>query len=246
MPITAIDANELLQTCLNCRATHRIPIKQGCTKSRKGPYALVDGDTLELRVDDQATPQVITFSSSDFADIGTAEATEVVAKLGTLLAGGSADVDDGAVRIVSNGVGPATSSIEVIGGSARAKLGLDGRKRASLRLGVTKGIGVEAQTAVDTIDLPQCPDCGANESLVRTWDRTPPGFANSFHARHRRAVNALAQYLKAEGYSDANAKPIHDAEAATPSDLEASFPTRRIDLPAPPSLQPGASDAGEQ
>ncbi|MCA9629355.1 MAG: hypothetical protein KC766_16890 [Myxococcales bacterium] len=244
MPITIADDNEITQTCLNCGAGHRMPLKKGHSKSKKGPYALVDGDTLEVKVDDEVTPQVITFVAADFADIGNALASEVAAKINAVLTGGAADTDDDALRIMSNSVVMGTTSVEATGGTAKAKLGLGSGKAGPLKLGVTKGTGANKQTAVDTIDLPPCPDCGAKESLVRTWDTMPPGFEDSFHAKHRRAVNALAQHLKGQGFSDADAKPTHDNEPGPPPDVEANFPPGPMNLPKPPPFGPPPNTPG--
>lgn len=244
MPITIADENEITQTCLNCGAGHLIPLKQGHSKSMKAPFALVDGDTLELKVDEEATPQVITFVLADFADIGAALASEVAGKLNAVLAGAAADVDDDAVRLVSDSVVMGTTSIEVTGGTARAKLGFNGQKQGPIKLGVTKGTGANKQTAVDTIDLPPCPSCGAMESLVRTWDTTPPGLENSFPAMHRRAVNALAQHLRAQGFSDPDAKPTHDNEPGPPPEVEANFPPQQMNLPVQPPFGPPQGEPG--
>lgn len=242
MPITRIDPDELHQTCLNCGAEHRIPLKRAGCKSKRGPYALTDGDTLEVMVDGGATPQTITFSASDFADIGSALATDVAAAIQARLAGASADVDANGVRLASRMEDAEKSAVRVVGGTARSKLGFDDRAHGPLVLGCTKGTGARKQTAVDTIDLPHCSECGAKESLVRTWDTAPPEFENSFHCMHRRAVNALAEYLKAEGYSDSDAKLMHARESAPPPDRDARFPMGSLSLPKPPSFTQRGSD----
>lgn len=244
MPITIADDNEITQTCLNCGAGHRMPLKKGHAKSKKGPYTLVDGDTLEVKVDDEATPQVITFVTADFADIGNALASEVATKFNAVLTGGAADTDDDGLRLMSNSIVMGTTSVEVTGGTAQSKLGFASQKAGPLKLGVTKGTGANKQTAVDTIDLPQCPECGAKESLVRTWDTLPPGFENSFHGMHRRAVNALAQHLKGQGFSDPDAKTKHDNEPGPPPDVEANFPAGPMNLPKPPPFGPPPNTPG--
>lgn len=245
MPITIADNNEITQTCHNCGAGHRMPLKKGHSKSKKGPFSLADGDTLEVKVDDETTAQAITFTSADFVDIGNALASEVAAKLNAVLLGGAADTDGDAVRVMSNSVVMGTTSVEVTGGTARSKLGIGTEKSGPLKLGVTKGTGASKQTAVDTIDLPACPDCGAMESLVRTWDTLPPGFENSFHNMHRRAVNALAQHLKGQGFSDPDAKPKHDSEPGPPPEIAANFPPGPINLPKPPPFGPPPSVPGK-
>jgi hypothetical protein len=220
MPILEFSTTTIKQECLACGSIHTIPLKQGVAKSKKEPYGLADGDTLEIKVDGSPTPQVITFSADDFVNIGAATAAEVVAKINASLTGAAADVDGNAVRIVSASAAKGTTSIEVSGGSARSKLGFDGRKYGPRVLGMTIGTGAGKHTAPDTIDLPHCPDCGSKECLVRTWDTAPPEVADSLHAKHRKVVNALAQHLKTHGYSDADAKVIHDAETAAPPDID--------------------------
>lgn len=60
----------------------------------------------------------------------------------------------------------------------------------------------------DIIALPLCA-CGAREDLNRTWDAEPD-------SPHRRAVNALACFLKGEGRSHSATKVGHDAETRMP------------------------------
>jgi len=226
MPVLEVTIDAIKQQCMTCGATHAVPLMQGQAKARKAPYILADGDAIEVKVDGQVLAQVVTFVAADFAQIGAATAGEVAARLDAVLVGARADVDAGAVRIVSASAAPDTTAIEVSGGSARAKLGFDGRRQGARLLGVTKG----AQTAVDTIDLPHCPECGVKECLIRTWDRCPAAFAASHHAQHRRCVNALAQHLRALGCSDPVAKRWHDAERAPPPDLDLTFPPGPIAL----------------
>lgn len=232
MPILEADTTTLKQECLTCGGMHAIPLRRGHSKSKKEPYILTDGNTLELKVDGAAAPQVVTFAAADFADIGAALASEVAAKINATIAGAAADVDGAAVRILSASTTPEATAVEVTGGTARGKLGFDGRRYGARMLGVTKGQGAFKRTAVDTIDLPHCPECNSKECLVRTWDTAPQEFADSLHARHRRVVNALAEHLKGLGHSDPDAKQAHDAESRTPSDIDPDFMTRRITLPS--------------
>lgn len=223
MPILEFSAGAIKQECIVCGAVHTIPLRRGVSKAKKGPYALANGDTLEVKVDGQASPQVVPFVSGDFANIAAATAAEVAAKIASRVTGASADVDGDAVRIVSASNALATSAIEVTGGSARDKLGFDGRRYGPRVLGVTVGSGASRRTAPDTIDLPHCPDCGSKECLVRTWDAVPAEQSESLHAIHRRHINALAQRMKADGFSDADAKVRHDAETSAPPDIIANF-----------------------
>ena len=99
-------------------------------------------------------------------------------------------------------------------------------------LGVTKGTGANKQTAPDVIDFPHCPECGSKESMVRTWDVCPPEYDGTLHSMHRKCVNALAEHLKAQGYSDPDAKLTHDAETAAPMDIDLNYPAGPIALPS--------------
>ena len=91
------------------------------TSDNTETFALVNGQTLEVKVDGQTTAQTVTFVTGDFADIGNATALEVAAVLTTQLAspaatGGTAA---GAVTITSDSGG----TIQVVGGTANPTLG---------------------------------------------------------------------------------------------------------------------------
>lgn len=222
MPILEADLTMLRQECATCGALHTIPLQRGCAKSKREPFALAAADTLEVRIDGGTSPQVITFSASDEL------AADVAARINAMLIGATADVDGGAVRILSSATEPLTTAIQVVGGTARGKLGFDGRRYGALVLGVTKGQGASKRTSIDTIDLPHCPGCESKECLVRTWDASPAGFAATTAGQHRQLVNALAEHLKSLGYSDPDAKPIHDAEQQAPPDINTTFAAQRI------------------
>lgn len=230
MPVLEADTTKIKQECLTCGGIHTIPLRHGYSKSRREPYSLVDGDTLELKVDDAVSPQIVPFSAADFASIAVALASEVVAKINAVIVGATASVEERAVRIVSASSLPGVTSIEIIGGSARAKLGFDGRRCGALVLGTTKGSGTSKLTAVNTIDLPHCPGCGSKECLIRTWDETPFAATGELHATHRGVVNALAQHLKQLGHSDPDAKAAHDAETRQPPELASTFALGRVEL----------------
>jgi hypothetical protein len=234
MPIQRVDSTTLEQICAGCGAVHAIPIKQASIKARRGPYGLSPGDTLELEIDGK--PETITFTAREIAaesmTLATAAATAAVAQLATA----SVDADRDALRIISRSAGLGVSSIRVTGGTAKDKLGLDGREHRPISLGVTKGSGDAQRTAADTIDLPHCPECGAKECLVRTWDRAPDELADSFFAQHRRAVNALAEYLLVEGFAAPEALAVQAAANATPPDIDRRFPTEPIVLPPAPGI----------
>jgi len=232
MPILEADTTMLKQECLTCGGIHTIPLRQGYSKSRKEPYVLADGDTLEVKVDGAAAPQVVTFAAGDFANIAAALASEVAATITRAIAGAAANVDGAAVRILSASTAPDTTAVEVTGGTARGKLGFDSRRYGARLLGVSKGQGAFKRIAVDTIDLPHCPECGSKECLVRTWDSAPQEVADKLHARHRRVVNALAEHLKGLGHSDPDARQAHEAEKGVPRDVDADFMVKRVSLPS--------------
>jgi hypothetical protein len=232
MPIQRVDSATLEQICAACGAVHAIPIMQASIKARRGPYGLAPGDTLELEIDGR--PETIVFTAREIAaeamTLASASATAAAAQLTTA----TVDADCDALRIISRSVGLGVSSIRVTGGTAKDKLGLDGRYHGPLCLGVTKGSGDFARTAVDTIDLPHCPECGAKECLVRTWDRAPDELADSFFAQHRRAVNSLAQYLVVESLAAPEALAMQAATNAAPPDIDHRFPAEPLVLaPAP-------------
>jgi hypothetical protein len=234
MPIQRVDSTTIEQICAGCGAVHAIPIKQASIKARRGPYGLSPGDTLELEIDGK--PETITFSAREIAaeamTLATAAATAVAAQL----ASGRVDADRDALRIISRSTGFGVSSIRVTGGTAKDKLGLDGREHRPISLGVTKGSGDTQRTAVDTIDLPHCPECSAKECLVRTWDRGPDELVDSFFAQHRRAVNSLAQHLLVEGFAVPEALAVQTAANAAPPDIDRRFPTEPIVLPLAPGI----------
>jgi len=91
------------------------------TSGNTQTYALVDGQTLTVRVDGQSAAQTVTFNTADFAAIGAATAAEVAAVISTDLASPSATggTSGGAVTITSDSGG----SILVTGGTANAALG---------------------------------------------------------------------------------------------------------------------------
>ena len=234
MPIQRVDSTTLEQICAGCGAVHAIPLKQASIKARKGPYRLSLGDTLELEIDGE--PQTIMFTAREVAagamTLATAAATAVTAQITTA----SVDADRDALRIISRSADFGVSSIRVTGGTARDNLGLDGREHRPISLGVTKGAGDAPRTTLDTIDLPHCPECGAKECLVRTWDRAPDELADSFFAQHRRAVNALAQHLLVEGFAVPEALSMHAVALAAPPDIDDRFPAEAIVLPAAPGI----------
>jgi hypothetical protein len=81
------------------------------------------------------------------------------------------------------------------------------------------------------IALRRCPDCGAAECLVRTFDASPAAFDGTPFAAHRRAVNTLAEHCKKRGWSHPHVAQHHAAETAAPVDVAAELRGEAIVLP---------------
>lgn len=85
-----------------------------------GPFALVAGRTLAVRID-RGRVQTVTFAAEDFADIGSATVAELAAALQRDLTGVRAVLVAGKLRLVSDTEG-LDSYAEVTGGTAAATL----------------------------------------------------------------------------------------------------------------------------
>ena len=48
MPILEFNSTTIKQECI-CGGIHVIPLMQGCSKSKKEPYALAEGDAIEVK-----------------------------------------------------------------------------------------------------------------------------------------------------------------------------------------------------
>ena len=95
-----------------------------------GPFALVDGQTLTLVVDD-GREQTVTFEAADFADIGAATLAEVTAVLNAQTHACKAIADGGGLEIISDTEGR-SASIQVTGGDANGELAFPTDRRAGL------------------------------------------------------------------------------------------------------------------
>jgi uncharacterized phage protein gp47/JayE len=85
------------------------------------PYALNDGDTLDIKVDGGLV-QTVTFNAGDFVDINNATASEVASVIDSALAGGGALAALTKVRIFTDEAGSG-NSVQVIGGTGNTALG---------------------------------------------------------------------------------------------------------------------------
>lgn len=85
----------------------------------------------------------------------------------------------------------------------------------TLTLGVSRGNRKDP----DIIELPPCPGCGAWENLKRTWDTLDETkYGTTAFYQQRRAVNTLAQRLKATGRCNPDCADEHAAETEEPPD----------------------------
>jgi hypothetical protein len=87
-------------------------------------YDLTDGWDLQVKIDGQATAQVVTFHTADFVDISAATAEEVAAKINSSLLGASAITSSSGAKVTirsdKKGLG---SHVKVDGGTANGALG---------------------------------------------------------------------------------------------------------------------------
>jgi flagellar hook-associated protein FlgK len=86
--------------------------------SASGPFALANGDTLQLSVDGGA-PMTVTFAAGSFADVTHATADEVAAAINAQATGVTASAQDGRLVLKSNTAG-AAGSIQVVAASNSA------------------------------------------------------------------------------------------------------------------------------
>ncbi len=243
MPIKTIDLTTapglLVQTCAKCGADHRISLDRGGVDTKRDPFNLPEGSTLEVRVDSEATPQTVTFAAGAFPDFAAVTAAQLRDKFNASLVGAAASLNlsGRGVTIESDATGE-TSRVDITGGSARAALGFPTNDIADPcpcrpHLGSEVGPGLKN---LDIILLRRCP-CRANEMLVRTWDVCDPKYAGSHFYEHRRAVNALAVHFKSHGWLDSACIAEFAAETGSPSDVAPGLPGSVINVPSP---QPAA------
>jgi hypothetical protein len=245
MPIKSMTTTpapgSLVQLCAVCGAEHTISFNRGGQKTKKGPFSLAVGDTLEVKVD-TAAPATVTFSAGSFPDFSAVTSAQLAAKLAASLTGITASDDSGGVLIESVSTGP-NSRIELTGGSARAALGfpIDGRLDPCPTrpvLGVSLGSGSGQMKDKNLLALRRCSDCGSNECLVRTLDVAPPELDGTFFNEHRKSVNALAEHFKGQGWSHPDVAADHAAEAGPPPNIDSRFPAQPVTPPPPKRTTP--------
>ena len=117
-----VQPGEALQMVVNGGLIQSMPFVGTTAEltSADGPFELVDGDTLLVRIDGRPE-QTITFSTADFVDIAAATAVEIANVISQQLTDGSAYPATDAVLITRKVVGSAVR-LEVTGGSAASVL----------------------------------------------------------------------------------------------------------------------------
>jgi hypothetical protein len=116
----------------------------GIDNANAETYALVDGQTLTVKVDDGAV-QTATFNTADFVDIANATAAEVAAVIDGDITGATSFEISGKVRIESDTDGPG-SAIEVTGGTANTALGFPTAKVAGLNQSDADQLGSDLES----------------------------------------------------------------------------------------------------
>lgn len=234
MPIKSLVADaaggRLVQVCAGCGAEHTISFNRGGQKSKTGPFALRVGDTLIVQIDADP-PRTATLAPGALASFESASAAELATALRPQMPGARICDDAGGVLIESEAAGDA-SRVEVVGGTACAALGFvtAGERSAG---GGRPVLGVAGDTTLhdpNVIALRRCNNCGANECLVRTFDACAPEHHGTHFHEHRKAVNALAQHARAQGWSHPAHIARHAVETHAPVDINPAFPTSALDL----------------
>ncbi len=217
MPITTVDLRQppgfLVQVCAGCGLEHTIELDRGAAETKKAPFAISDGATLELSVDGK--PYSVAFSKGDAADLAATTAVELVAKLAAIAGANTTAASSGTVVIASKTTG-ASSRVEITGGTARKGCGFSpdladpcpGRPI----------LGVKAKNDhVDLICLRRC-GCGTQEIISRAWDVAPAALAGSAFYEHRKAVNSIAEHFKSQGWVHPDLATDLAAEKTRPPD----------------------------
>lgn len=238
MPIIAVDfghdPGQLVQLCAACGREHTIDLDRGAAETGREPFRVESGNTLAVAIDGgDATEVVFDAGASDATD-GLSAAT-VASKLGEL-PGANATVRDGSVVLESATRG-AQSRVQIVGGTARAALGLfsgEGKHPAAGRP-VLGTVNQRGEVQVDVIALRQC-GCGAIEYLIPSTEREPES-ERSRTGRfwvHRRVVNALAAHFVARGWVEqAAAEELSQVSADRWPDVVPFEPGRRMQIPPP-------------
>jgi hypothetical protein len=71
-----------------------------------------------------------------------------------------------------------------------------------------------------------------------------PKYTGTHHYEHRRAVNALAVYFKAQGWLDPAVAADINAETIDPPDCAVGLPGAVLEVPPPRVAAPGGGGGG--
>lgn len=239
MPIKQIDLTTppgfLIQTCAACGMERQIAFDHGAADIKPGPFNIPVDSTLDVKVDDEATPQTVTFAAGSFPDFAAVTAEQLRSKLNASLTGATAVLNLGGagITIESGSTGP-DSRVEIVGGSARAALGVP-TSGVEDPCPCRPRLGREVVPSLHNVNIVcfrRCP-CGANEMVVRTWDVCDVKYAGSHFYEHRRAANALAIHFKTQGWLEPSCAAEINAETTSPPDVAPGFPATVINVPPP-------------
>ncbi|HET9621791.1 MAG TPA: hypothetical protein VFP84_10510, partial [Kofleriaceae bacterium] len=118
MPIKRLcsdpDDGKLIQVCAGCGAEHTISLNRAGQKSKTGPFALHDGDTLIVQID-AAPARTATFASGASTSVAAISAAQLADAFRAQLPGTRICEDAGGLLIESRTSGE-TSRVEILGG----------------------------------------------------------------------------------------------------------------------------------
>jgi hypothetical protein len=246
MPIQKIDLTSapgyLIQVCASCGYKQRIFLDRGASTTKDGPFQLVVDSTLQVAIDD-GSPQTVTFDISAFTNFNAVDPAQLVSKLSASLTGATARLDESpeCVVIESATNGP-SSKVVIVGGTASGALGFEALPADLAPSRPILGVLMGTTKVPDAIALRRCNGCSpgqmSHEIVKRTWDVAPPMAGNPMY-EHRRAVNALARYLKAEGMIHPAMAADFAAEQGDPVDFTTGLPGIVFDIPLPQPVNMG-------
>lgn len=92
------------------------------------------------------------------------------------------------------------------------------------------------RTNPNTSRLQPCPNCGAVEFLIRTWDVHPDQESHS--AKHRALVNRIYKILIGMGRVESHCASIYSGETSEPTDMYPEDPlAQMVDIGKPLFMQ---------
>ncbi len=233
MPIKTVDLSQkpgfLVQFCRTCALEHMIRFDRAAVETKPEPFALSEGGTLALSLDGAAA-MTITVTKADAKSLAAMTAVELKAKLNTISGVLASVTPAGTLLIESASTGP-NSAVQFTGGSSLAALGRDWGRTDPCPGRPVLGVSDGRRANKDSIALRRC-GCGTFDILNRTWDVAPAELAGSFFYEHRKAVNSLGEYFKAQGWVHPDLAADLKAETTSPADR---FPAGTTTISVPPA-----------